>query len=75
MDALIGSFPQTDLEEIRVHLKKLKGRDVWDIRAYASLKNGEEKIPTGKGVAIDLRQWGRLKELMQETEDQLKKNS
>ena len=71
MDTLIGSLPQNTLEEVRVHLKKFKGRDFWDIRYYSSLRTDQEKIPTGKGVLIDLRNWEELKKLVAETERQL----
>lgn len=72
MDTLIGSFSQNELEEVRVHLRRWKGRDYVDIRAYAALKSGGEKIPTGKGLSIDIRQWEEFKKLVLEAENRSK---
>ncbi len=73
MDVLIGSISQNTREELRIHLKKMKGRDFLDIRTYASLRADEEKIPTGKGVSVDPRQWEELKKMLLESEELLKK--
>jgi hypothetical protein len=73
MDSLIGAISQNEMEELRIHLKKSKGREVVDIRVWASLKAGGEKIPTGKGVSIDRRQWEEFKNMLREPESRPEK--
>lgn len=75
MDKLITSFPKNKFEEVRVQIKEFKGYDLVDIRVYASAKEGTEKVPTGKGLSINVSHFIELKKALLETEIVLKENN
>jgi hypothetical protein len=74
MDILIASFPKNKFEEVRVQIKEFKGYDLLDFRVYTSLKDSEEKIPTGKGLSLNVSHFQELKRAVLEAERVLKEN-
>lgn len=74
MDQLISTFPKNKFEEIRVQIKEFKGYDLVDIRVFAGTKEGEEKVPTGKGISINVAHFLELKKAILQAEDVLRKN-
>ncbi len=75
MDKLISCFPKNKFEEIRVQIKEYKGYDLLDIRVYTSLKDSEDKIPTGKGLSINVSHFQELKKAILEAESVLRDNN
>ncbi len=75
MNKLIASFQKNKFEEVRVQIKEFKGYDLVDIRVYTSTKEGEEKIPTGKGISINVSHFIELKKALTETETVLRENN
>lgn len=75
MDKLVASFPKNKFEEIRVQIKEYKGYDLVDIRVYTSLKDSEEKIPTGKGLSVNVSHFDELKKAILEAEKVLRDNN
>lgn len=75
MDKCVASFPKNKFEEIRVQIKEFKGYDLVDIRVFASSKEGEEKVPTGKGVSINVSHFLELKRAVLLTEEELRKSN
>ena len=74
MNQLVSSFQKNKFEELRIQVKEFKGYDLIDIRVYTSVKEGEEKIPTGKGISINISHFLELKKGILETEKVLKEN-
>lgn len=74
MDKLVASFQKNKFEEVRVQVKEFKGYDLLDIRVYATLKESEEKIPTGKGLSINVSHFYDLKKAILEAEGVLREN-
>ena len=74
MDKLITSFQKNKFEEVRVQIKEFKGYDLLDIRVYTSLKETDEKIPTGKGLSINVSHFHELKKALLEAEVVLREN-
>ena len=74
MDKLVASFPKNKFEEIRVSVKEFKGYDLLDIRVYAATKDGEEKVPTGKGISVNVSHFMELKKAFLEAEKVLREN-
>ncbi len=74
MDKLIACFPKNKFEEVRVQIKEFKGYDLLDIRVYASAKDGTDKVPTGKGLSINVSHFSELKKALLETEIVLREN-
>ena len=75
MDKLIASFQKNKFEEVRVQIKEFKGYDLLDIRVYTTLKETDDKIPTGKGIAINVSHFQDLKKAILEAEKVLKENN
>jgi len=74
MDICVASFPKNKFEEIRVQVKEFKGYDLVDIRVFAGTRDGEEKVPTGKGISINVSHFNELKKAILETEKVLREN-
>ena len=74
MDKLIATFPKNKFEEIRVQIKEFKGYDLVDIRVFAGSKDGEDKVPTGKGISINVAHFLELKKALIEAERVLREN-
>jgi len=74
MNKLVACFPKNKFEEVRVQVKEFKGYDLLDIRVYTSLKDSDEKIPTGKGLSINVSHFFELKKGILEAETVLKEN-
>ena len=74
MDKLIASFQKNKFEEVRVQIKEFKGYDLLDIRVYTTLKETEDKIPTGKGLSINVSHFQDLKKAILEAEGVLREN-
>ena len=74
MNQLVASFQKNKFEEVRVQIKEFKGYDLVDLRVYTTLKDGEEKIPTGKGLSINVSHFLELKKAVLEVETVLREN-
>ena len=74
MDKLVASFQKNKFEEVRVQIKEFKGYDLLDIRVYTALKETDEKIPTGKGLSINVSHFHDLKKAILEAEGVLREN-
>ncbi len=75
MNKLVTSFPKNKFEEVQVQIKEFKGYDLLDIRVYTSPKEGVEKIPTGKGLSINVSHFQELKKAILEAEVVLRENN
>ena len=75
MNQLAATFPKSKFEEVRVQINEFKGHDLVDLRVYTALKEGEDKIPTGKGISINVSYFSELKEAILKTEALLKENN
>jgi hypothetical protein len=75
MNKLVSTFPKNKFEEVRVQVKEFKGYDLVDLRVYTALKEGEEKIPTGKGLSVNVSHFMELKKAILELEVVLRENN
>lgn len=74
MHKLVSAFSQNRTDEVRVQLIELKGQDCVDIRVFTALREGQDKIPTGKGLSVNLSHFNDLKRSIAELENVLKEN-
>ena len=74
LNKLVASFPKNKFEEVRVQVKEFKGYDLVDLRVYTAVKEGEEKVPTGKGLSINVSHFEELKKAILELESVLREN-
>lgn len=75
MNQLVASFQKNKFEEVRVYIKEFKGYDLIDLRVYTSVKDAEEKIPTGKGLSINVSHFLDLKNALARAESVLRENN
>ena len=59
-----SSLPLNPFDEIRFEEKEVRHHRCLDIRIYTALKEGEEKIPTGKGLLVPLDKLPDLSEAL-----------
>ncbi len=75
MNKLVMTFQKNKFEEVWVQIKEFKGYDLLDIRVYTSVRDGEEKIPTGKGISLNVSHFNDLKKAVAELEKVLRENN
>jgi hypothetical protein len=68
-------FDKNKFQEIRVGVSEYEGNDLIDIRTWTLPKGAEEKVPTSKGVSINVKLYPQLKEAVLALEKELKDNS
>lgn len=68
MDALIASFPKNATEEVRLELRQIRRRDILDIRVWAAIPEVGEKIPTGRGLSLEVSHLKDLKKAVLDAE-------
>lgn len=75
MNQIVSSFPKNKYEEVRFQIKEYKGKDLIDIRIWTDVKGAEDKIPTTKGVTMNVSHFPQLKRSILEMEQALKLNN
>jgi hypothetical protein len=72
MNEIVASFPKNKYEEVRFQIKEYKGKDLIDIRVWTDVKGADQKIPTTKGVSMNVSHFNDLKRAILEMERVLK---
>jgi len=75
MEKDIASFEKNKYQDIRVRVSEYQGNDVIDIRVWTQPPQGTEKVPTGKGINVNVRLYSKLKEAIDKLGEELKKNN
>lgn len=68
-------FEKNKFQEIRIGVSEYEGNDLIDIRTWTLPKGAEEKVPTAKGVSINVKLYPQLKEAVLALEEELKTNN
>lgn len=68
-------FEKNKFQEIRIGISEYQGNDLIDIRTWTLPKGAEEKVPTSKGVSINVKLYPELKEAVLLLEKELKDNN
>ncbi len=70
MTTIIAKIEKNKTEELRVALKEFKGRRYLDIRTYIDpyADEGQGRVPTRKGVTLNLAKLPELIEALQKAE-------
>ncbi|MBF0252233.1 MAG: transcriptional coactivator p15/PC4 family protein [Candidatus Omnitrophica bacterium] len=75
MEKDIASFEKNKYQDIRVRVSEYQGNDVIDIRVWTQPPQGDEKVPTGKGVNINVKLFPKLKEAIDKLGETIKENN
>ncbi len=65
MEKDVAVFAKNKYQDVKVRLSEYQGNDVIDIRIWTQPPQGEEKVPTGKGVNINVRLFSELKKAVE----------
>lgn len=72
MNKVVKTFEKNKFQEVRVGISEYEGNDLIDIRIWSLPKGGDEKVPTAKGVSINVKLFPQLKEAVLALEEELK---
>jgi len=72
MEKDVAVFAKNKYQDVKVRLSEYQGNDVIDIRIWTQPPQGDEKVPTGKGININVKLFPKLKEAVEKLEKDLK---
>ncbi len=71
MEKDVAVFEKNKYQDVRVRISEYQGNDVIDIRIWTQPPQGDEKVPTGKGININVKLFLKLKEAIDKLEKDL----
>ena len=72
MEKDVAVFEKNKYQDVKIRISEYQGNDVIDIRIWTQPPQGDEKVPTGKGININVRLFPKLKESIEKLEKDLK---
>jgi len=71
MEKDVAVFAKNKYQDVKIRLSEYQGNDVIDIRIWTQPPQGEEKVPTGKGININIKLFSELKKAIGKLEKDL----
>lgn len=71
MEKDVAVFEKNKYQDVKVRISEYQGNDVIDVRIWTQPPQGGEKVPTGKGININVKLFPKLKEAIQKLEKEL----
>ncbi len=71
MEKDVAVFEKNKYQDVKFRISEYQGNDVIDIRIWTQPPQGGEKVPTGKGVNINIKLFPKLKESVLKLEKDL----
>lgn len=75
MEKDVAVFEKNKYQDVKIRISEYQGNDVIDIRIWTQPPQGEEKVPTGKGININVKLFPKLKEAVAKLEQDLKEGN
>ena len=75
MNETVATFNKNKFEEIRIGVKEYKGFDLIDLRVWVDSKDAGGKVPTAKGLSLNVELFAEFKKSILALETTLKKNN
>lgn len=75
MEKDIAVFEKNKYQDVKIRVSEYQGNDVIDIRIWTQPPQGDEKVPTGKGININVKLFPKLKESIAQLEKELIENN
>ncbi|MBD3379288.1 MAG: transcriptional regulator [Candidatus Omnitrophica bacterium] len=75
MEKDVYVFEKNKYQDVKVRISEFQGNDVIDIRIWTQPPQGDEKVPTGKGININVKLFSKLKEAVQKLEKELSESN
>ena len=74
MNETVATFDKNKFEEIRIGVKEYKGFDLIDLRVWVDSKEAGGKVPTAKGLSLNIELFPQFKKAILQLEKVLKEN-
>ena len=75
MEKDVAIFEKNKYQDVKVRISEYQGNNVIDIRIWTQPPQGDEKVPTGKGININVKLFSKLKDAVEKLEKDLKENN
>jgi len=75
MNETIATFDKNKFEEVRIGVKEYKGFDLIDLRVWVESKEVGGKVPTAKGLSLNVELFTQFKKAILDLEKVLKQNN
>ena len=75
MEKDVAVFAKNKYQDVKIRLSEYQGNDVIDIRIWTQPPQGDDKVPTGKGININVRLFPELKAAVEKLEKDLKESN
>jgi len=75
MNETVATFDKNKFEEIKIGVKEYKGFDLIDLRVWVDSKDAGGKVPTAKGLSLNVELFPQFKKAILDLETVLKKNN
>ncbi len=75
MEKDVAVFEKNKYQDVKVRISEYQGNDVIDIRIWTQPPQGNDKVPTGKGINVNVRLFPKLKEAIAKLEQDLKEGN
>jgi hypothetical protein len=69
MDKTITTFKKNEFQDVNVSLREYKTHQLADIRIWTKIQGSDDKVPTAKGISIQISQVSTLIEALQELKE------
>jgi len=74
MNETVATFDKNKFEEVRIGVKEYKGFDLIDLRVWVESKEVGGKVPTAKGLSLNVELFPQFKKAVLQLESILKQN-
>jgi len=75
MEKDVATFAKNKYQDVKIRISEYQGNDVIDVRIWTQPPQGDEKVPTGKGININVKLFPKFKEAVEKLEKDLKENN
>ena len=75
MEKDVAVFEKNKYQDVKVRISEYQGNDVIDVRIWTQPPQGDEKVPTGKGININVKLFPKLKDAVLKLEKELTENN
>lgn len=75
MEKDVAVFSKNKYQDVKIRISEYQGNDVIDVRIWTQPPQGDEKVPTGKGININVKLFPELKSAIEKLEKELKENN
>lgn len=75
MNETVATFAKNKFEEIKIGVKEYKGFDLIDLRVWVDSKEAGGKVPTAKGLSLNVELFPQFKKAILELEKVLRANN